>query len=475
MRINHSLIAAVFAAGALITFDVQAQNVGIGVSNPQSKLSVNGSTSSGGLAVGDSTYTSTAGTVAPTNGAIIAGFVGIGTTLKTGYGGRLTVVGDNSSGNETLVGFQTPTGGAAMLGPSLHFYAARGTEASPLSLVAGDQVGSIAFLSPVSTVAYGSFECNYNGGSNGTILIRADGAGRGGVGSVIDLSGATGNVGVNITTPIASLHVAGSSTINISGTTTYFSGGSASLSTASIASNGVGIYSEQNIWTAAAILATSGTITSSDSRLKNIIGHSDAVEDLNTLKKIDVIDYTYIDKVTCGDGVHKKVIAQQLEKVFPEAVTMHADFLPDIFAVADKVEGGDGGYVITTPNPHGIQNGERVRLILEKGGVLYLSAKVIDGAKFFVAFDKPLTGKVFVYGREHNDVRGVDYDAISMLNVSATQELAKKVEALEAENAELKAHANRLATLEARMEELEKSVSSQRNGSDTIRPVALNQ
>jgi hypothetical protein len=80
MRINHSLIAAVFAAGALITFDVQAQNVGIGVSNPQSKLSVNGTTSSGGLAVGDSTYTSTSGTVAPANGALIQGSVGLGIT-----------------------------------------------------------------------------------------------------------------------------------------------------------------------------------------------------------------------------------------------------------------------------------------------------------------------------------------------------------------------------------------------------------
>jgi cell shape-determining protein MreC len=59
--------------------------------------------------------------------------------------------------------------------------------------------------------------------------------------------------------------------------------------------------------------------------------------------------------------------------------------------------------------------------------------------------------------------------------VSSTQELAKKVEALEAEDAELKAHASRLATLEAQMEALEKSVSSQKNCSDTIRPVALNQ
>jgi hypothetical protein len=41
---------------------------------------LNGNSSSGGLAIGDMTYTSTAGTVAPTNGAIIEGNVGIGTS-----------------------------------------------------------------------------------------------------------------------------------------------------------------------------------------------------------------------------------------------------------------------------------------------------------------------------------------------------------------------------------------------------------
>ena len=57
-----------------------AQNVGIGVSSPKSMLSVNGTTSSGGLAIGDSSYTSTTGTIAPTNGALIEGNVGIGLT-----------------------------------------------------------------------------------------------------------------------------------------------------------------------------------------------------------------------------------------------------------------------------------------------------------------------------------------------------------------------------------------------------------
>jgi predicted RNase H-like nuclease (RuvC/YqgF family) len=104
---------------------------------------------------------------------------------------------------------------------------------------------------------------------------------------------------------------------------------------------------------------------------------------------------------------------------------------------------------------------------------------------------------VFVYGKECLDLKGVDYDAIAMLNVSATQELTKKVEALEAENAKLKGEADRLTTIEgeekARMVALETEVASlkamsaematlkqaisslQIKDNRSIRPVALNQ
>src|ERR1700730_13601330 len=40
----------------LFSTALKAQNFGIGVSNPQSKLSINGTPASGGLAIGDATY-----------------------------------------------------------------------------------------------------------------------------------------------------------------------------------------------------------------------------------------------------------------------------------------------------------------------------------------------------------------------------------------------------------------------------------
>lgn len=76
---NKYFRSGILAAAFLSAATAHAQNVGIGTTTPKSKLSVNGSTASGGLAIGDAGYTSTAGIVAPLNGAIIQGDTGIGT------------------------------------------------------------------------------------------------------------------------------------------------------------------------------------------------------------------------------------------------------------------------------------------------------------------------------------------------------------------------------------------------------------
>ena len=70
IRVHSWLVFGGIVLALSLTIDVQAQNVGIGFSSPQSKLTVNGN-----LAVG-ADYN----LVAPTNGAILEGNVGIGTS-----------------------------------------------------------------------------------------------------------------------------------------------------------------------------------------------------------------------------------------------------------------------------------------------------------------------------------------------------------------------------------------------------------
>ena len=168
----------------------------------------------------------------------------------------------------------------------------------------------------------------------------------------------------------------------------------------------------------------------SDSRIKNIEGLSDSGEDLKTLNAIEITNYTHKDTIAKGSQRSKKVIAQQVEKVFPEAVSKSTDTIPDIYRPAEV----ELDWVKLQTD---LKKGDRVRLIEEKKAGVYEVLEVREGA--FRTTLMPAGKTVFVFGREVDDFRSVDYEAIAMLNVSATQEiyresqaLKKKVNAMEA-------------------------------------------
>ena len=190
------------------------------------------------------------------------------------------------------------------------------------------------------------------------------------------------------------------------------------------------------------------TTAYSDERIKLVQGQSDGSKDLELLQAIQITDYLYKDVVALGNVKQKKVIAQQVEKVFPQAISMTKDVVPDIYRKAAS----KGGWVELKTD---LKKGERVRLITEKESGIHEVLEVAPG-RFRTSFT-PKSDQVFVFGREVQDFRSVDYDAISMLNVSATQQIKKEkdaeVAALKAENEklrlQLKDQAARLVALEA--------------------------
>ena len=116
--------------------------------------------------------------------------------------------------------------------------------------------------------------------------------------------------------------------------------------------------------------------------------------------------------------------------------------VPDIYVTATIVN----GWVQLATD---LQVGERVRLIAAQQEGIYEVLEV-NAAAFRTEF-QPADSEVFVYGREVDDFRTVDYDALTMLNVSATQQLKTDTDAqlaaLQQENAALR---SRLQALEAR-------------------------
>ncbi len=176
-------------------------------------------------------------------------------------------------------------------------------------------------------------------------------------------------------------------------------------------------------------IVASAFVAISDARVKTIQGRSDAGADLQTLRRIEITNYHYKDVLAKGNRPQKKVIAQQVEAVFPQAVNKSVDVVPDLYVRA-PIEGRWVKFA------SGLAIGDRVRLIDEKTDGIYPVLEVKDGA--FRTDFPAATDHVFVYGREVSDFRTVDYDAIAMLNVSATQELARQLEMKDSEIKELR-------------------------------------
>ncbi|MBA4850391.1 tail fiber domain-containing protein [Emticicia sp. BO119] len=224
-----------------------------------------------------------------------------------------------------------------------------------------------------------------------------------------------GAVGIGTETPTkAKLVVNGSLTTNLS----YgYLNNSASTGTTS-GTNYYSIYTSDRI-------ATSELNVYSDARIKKIKGLSDNAQDLDILKNIKVTDYQLIDSISKGNTNYKKVIAQQIEEVYPSAVTKMTDFVPDIYQLSFI----EKGFIPLTQTT--LKAGDKLKLISEEKQE---TVEVLTVSDQGIQVSSEKSGKVFVYGKEVNDFRTVDYEALTTLNISATQQLLTRIETLEKEN-----------------------------------------
>jgi hypothetical protein len=179
----------------------------------------------------------------------------------------------------------------------------------------------------------------------------------------------------------------------------------------------------------------------SDKRIKKDINYLNGAAALNTLMKLQVADYRLIEEGV-GAKVHKGFIAQEVEAVLPDVVSTMPNVIPDINAFAQHLSLTGDQLSIVLDTKHGLQVGDRVSLGADKNSKeLFTVCKTETAQSFSVSnWESALPEKLLVYGREVKDFKVVNYQEISNLNVSATQELARRVAELEAENAALRSH-----------------------------------
>jgi hypothetical protein len=241
-----------------------------------------------------------------------------------------------------------------------------------------------------------------------------------------------GRVGINTTTPRAPLDVSGSVTAD-----GYGYGGYSYFAWDFLGAGYKAGWIASNSSTSVSIVASGKVYASefdafSDSRIKDIQSISNSQQDLETIRQLQITNYTMKDKVQYGNQQYKKVIAQEVEKWYPQVVSKHTDFIPNVYQLANKIEKTANGYLLSFNNPHHISpSAKKLQVVLPAatGMDQFEIISIPSDKQVMINGGEIKADKVFVYGEEVDDFRTVDYEGLTTLNISATQELSKLLEA----------------------------------------------
>ena len=101
--------------------------------------------------------------------------------------------------------------------------------------------------------------------------------------------------------------------------------------------------------------------------------------------------------------------------------------MPDIFALPEIATVNDGVLSISLKDAHQLASGDMVRLITEINTQKEVVVTVRDEFCFTVNDWTESAERLFVYGKQVDDFRILNYDHIFCAGISAIQELSKQV------------------------------------------------
>ncbi len=256
------------------------------------------------------------------------------------------------------------------------------------------------------------------------------------------LIASNGNIGIGTNNPGFKLEVA-SATNSQNLTGSY-------INSTNSANNISGTYTDICAKFNAAIWTTNYLVASSDIRIKEDI--QDIIDDiaLQSILSIEPKTYKYVDKLQKGDKKVYGFIAQQIWEVIPEAVNIQTSYIPNIYSVADY-----SNNVITLPSQPTkvvIKVDDKIKCYDKDNKELLVEViEIIDALTFRIKEIEYSDTKIFVYGTFVDDFHTLNKDYIFTLNVCATQELHRMIEA---QSLLIKSQDDRIKDLETKMERL---------------------
>ena len=205
------------------------------------------------------------------------------------------------------------------------------------------------------------------------------------------------------------------------------------------AHSGISIYALGNILTRQYLVSASGTLQSSDRRIKTNIADVNDSSALEAFRLIKPKLYNYTD-VTRGSLPVWGFIAQEVGEVLNHSTQTRTEYIPNVYELANVFAEGTVLEFDTTK----LQPGASELRLYDAGGAEQdaLIDEIVD--EFTVRMSKPVDSRdrVFVFGQRVNDFTLLKKDAIWTTAAAALQQVDRE---LQAEKAKTKALESKLA------------------------------
>ena len=200
------------------------------------------------------------------------------------------------------------------------------------------------------------------------------------------------------------------------------------------AQSGISIYALGNILTRDYLISSSGTLQSSDRRIKTNIADVNDSSALEAFRLIKPKLYNYKDVVQQGTLPVWGFIAQEVGEVLNHSTQTRTEYIPNVYELANVFAEGTVLEFDTTK----LQPGASELRLYDAGGAEQdvLIDEIID--EFTVRVSKPVDSRdrVFVFGQRVNDFTLLKKDAIWTTAAAALQQVDRE---LQAEKAKVKA------------------------------------
>lgn len=216
---------------------------------------------------------------------------------------------------------------------------------------------------------------------------------------------------------------------------------------------------------------------SSDKRLKNIQQAVNPNDALSAINKIQIVDYTLKKDTAKNPSIKRGVIAQDIEKVLPEAVSISKGKTPfsssniERYADFKRIDTSkkDNRFIEINLSNHGLESKDNIYLLykdnLMNKDTLVEVIAVPNKHQFRIPYSKSIaqTKIVYVKGQDIQDMRSVNYNYLSITNIAATQALSQALEEAHVTIKKLETALDKTnekaKNLEADLEELKKIVN----------------